>query len=100
MAILAIYAAEEGRFWQMNDVLFEYGGERKDLDLRDLSQRTGVNLSGMRKALTTRTDLQMALAKDIWDGMKLDITGTPAYIIDGNVYLAQIPPEILRKIVR
>lgn len=99
MAILAIFAAEEGRFWQMNDVLFEYGAERKELDLRDLSERTGVSLSGMRIALTKRTDLQMLLAKDIWAGMKHDITGTPAYVIGGNVYLAQIPPEILREIV-
>lgn len=99
MAVLAIYAAEQGRFWQMNDVLFEYGSKRKDLNLQDLSEQTGVDLSGMRQALIERTDLQMTLAKDIWAGMKLDITGTPAYVIDGNVYLAKIPPEILRKIM-
>ncbi|MDY0094405.1 MAG: vitamin K epoxide reductase family protein [Candidatus Vecturithrix sp.] len=99
MAILAIYAGEQGRFWQMNDALFEYSSRRGDLDLKNLSSLTGVELSGMRKALSTRTELQMTLAKDIWAGMKLNITGTPAYVIDGKVYLAQIPPEVLRKVM-
>lgn len=99
MAILALFAAEQDKFWQMNDALFEYGRKRKDLDLNDLSSQTGVDHSGMRKALSNRTDLQMRLVKDIWAGMKLDITGTPAYVIDGEVYLAQIPPEVLRKVV-
>lgn len=100
MAILAIYAAEQGKFWQMNDALFEYGSERENLDLRELAARTGVDLSGMRKALSAREDLQMKLAKDIWAGMKLDITGTPAYVIDEEVHLAQIPPAIFRKVMR
>jgi protein-disulfide isomerase len=99
MAILALYAAEQGKFWQMNDILFEKGSKREELNLRDLALQTGVDLSGMRKALSGRTDLQMLLAKDIWAGMKLDITGTPAYVIDGKVYLAQIPPEIVRKVI-
>ncbi|MBC2732973.1 MAG: thioredoxin domain-containing protein [Desulfobacteraceae bacterium] len=99
MAILALYANEQGKFWQVNDILFEKGSKREEVDLRELALQTGVDLSGMRKALSERTDLQMLLAKDIWAGMKLDITGTPAYVIEGNVYLAQIPPEIIRKVI-
>jgi len=100
MAILAIFAAEQGRFWQMNDALFDLARQRGELDLRELAERTGVDLDGMRQALADRKDLEMKLAKDIWAGMKLDITGTPAYVIDGKVYLAQIPPEIFRAVMR
>jgi protein-disulfide isomerase len=99
MAILALYAEEQGKFWQVNDILFEKGSKREEVDLKALALQTGMDLSGMRKALSGRTDLQMLLAKDIWAGMKLDITGTPAYVIDGKVYLAQIPPEIIRKVI-
>jgi protein-disulfide isomerase len=100
MAILAIYAAEQGRFWQMNDALFELGRERGELDLRELAERTGVDLDGMRQALADRKDLQMKLAKDLWAGMKMNIDGTPAYVINKKVYLAQIPPEIFREVMR
>lgn len=99
MAILAIFANEEGKFWQMNDALFDYDTHKGEFNLQALADKTGVSLSGIQKALSERTDLQMMLAKDIWAGMKLGISGTPAFVIDGNVYLAQIPPEILRKIV-
>jgi len=97
MAILAIYATEEGKFWQMNDTLFKYGTQKGELNLQALADKTGVSLSGIQKALSERTDLQMMLAKDIWAGMKLNINGTPAYVINGQVYTAMIPPEIIRK---
>jgi protein-disulfide isomerase len=33
------------------------------------------------------------------DGIKLGVTGTPAFLIDGKLYSAQIPPEILSKVM-
>jgi protein-disulfide isomerase len=39
------------------------------------------------------------LRKDIIDALKLGITGTPSFVIDGKVYQGQIPPEILKKIM-
>jgi protein-disulfide isomerase len=100
MAILAMYAAEQGKFWQMNDILFEAGKKREELSLKRLSEQTGIGVQEMRKALSVRRDLQMALAKDIWSGIKLEITGTPAFVIDGEVYLATIPPEIISEALR
>jgi hypothetical protein len=32
--------------------------------------------------------------------MKLGISGTPAYVIDEQIYLGQIPPEILAKVTK
>ena len=100
MAMLALYAAEQGKFWQMNDILFEAGMKREGLILEDLSKQTGIELLDLRKALSVRDDLKMALAKDIWSGIKLEITGTPAFVIDGKVYVALIPPEIISDALR
>jgi len=36
---------------------------------------------------------------DIRDGLKLGITGTPAFVIDGKAYLGQLPPEIIKKAI-
>lgn len=100
MAILALYAAEQGKFWQMNDILFEAGMKREGLILKNLSKQTGIELLDLRKALSVRNDLKMALAEDIWSGIKLEITGTPAFVIDGKVYVALIPPEIISDALR
>lgn len=95
MALLAIYAAEEGRFWALNDALFAFAGRHQTLDLKQLAEQTGLDLSGMRSALTRRPDLLRKLARDIGDGFKLEITGTPAFVIDGEVHLGHIPPALL-----
>ncbi len=94
MALLAIYAAEEGRFWALNDALFASAARHQTLDLKQLAEQTGLELSGMRSALTRRPDLLRKLARDIADGYKFEITGTPAFIIDGQVHLGQIPPAL------
>jgi protein-disulfide isomerase/uncharacterized membrane protein len=98
MALLALYAAEEGKFWEVNDALFETAAMHQELNLKQLAAQTGLSLSGMRSALTRRPDLLRRLARDIGDGFKFEITGTPAYIIDGQVHLGQIPPEIFDRV--
>lgn len=95
MALLALYAAEQGKFWEMNDALYAAAGKKATLDLKKLSDQTGLNLSGIRSALTKRRDLRRKLARDIGQGIKLEITGTPAYVINGQVHLGQIPPAII-----
>ena len=97
MALLALYAVEEGKFWEMNDALYAAAGKHTALDLTKLSAQTGLDLSGIRGALTRRGDLRRKLARDIGDGIKLEITGTPAYVIDRQVHLGQIPPAIINR---
>ena len=55
-----------------------------------------MDVQQLQSALQKRVDLLQALMRDIRDGIKLDITGTPAYLINGDVHLAQIPPDVLR----
>ena len=98
MAIIALYAAEKNKFWQMNDALFKLGGSAKQIDLTALADQIGLDPEGLRESLTKRKDLHFALARDIWDGIKLKITGTPSYVINGKVYLAQIPADIINAI--
>ena len=95
MALLALYAAEQEKFWEMNDALYAAAGRKTTLDLKELSVQTGLNLSGIRSALTKRRDLRRKLARDIGEGIKREVTGTPAYVIDGQVHLGQIPPDII-----
>ncbi len=97
MALLALYAAEQGKFWEMNDALYAAAGEHTALDLKSLSVQSGLDLPSIRAALTQRRDLRLRLARDIGEGLKLEITGTPAYVIDGQVHLGQIPPDLIER---
>lgn len=94
MALLALYAASQGRFWQMNDLLFSLREEYKHINMKELSKKSGLATKDLAR-MVGHPLLVQKLRKDIQDGLSLGIEGTPAYVIDGNVYKAQIPPEIL-----
>lgn len=96
MAFLALYAREEGKFWSMNDVLYQAVAQNKgDIEIKMLAEKAGIAPEYLQSALRERADLRQALMRDIREGLRLGITGTPAYVINGEVYLAQIPADIL-----
>ncbi len=98
MALIAIYAASKDRFWEMNDALFEIAGQKKAFNTKDLAKKTGLDVGGLSKALRD-PNIQLKLQRDIMEGLKFGITGTPAFVIDGKVYLGQLPPEIIKKAI-
>ncbi len=99
MSLLAIYAAKEGKFWEMNDLLLGVDISDKKIDIRELAERTGLD---KRKLALSRYDnsIRHVLWLDIRDGLKAGITGTPAYIIDDKLYLGVIPADIMKNIVK
>jgi protein-disulfide isomerase len=68
------------------------------LDFKELAEDTGLKYEGLSRAIYD-PKIQSMLRKDIIDALKLGITGTPSFVIDGKVYQGQIPPEILKKIM-
>jgi len=99
MALLAIYAMTQNKFWQMNDALFQLARSRQSFNTRFLSEKTGIPSKELVAALS-HPDIQKQLNHDILKGMKLRITGTPSFVIDGQVYQGFIPPDILKKITQ
>ena len=95
MALLSIYAASKGKFWQMNDLLFSMAGKKKAIRVEALAEELDLNSAELAQAVKSRK-IRYRLQKDIFFGNKLGISGTPAYVIDGKVYLGQIPAEVLK----
>lgn len=96
LALIAEYAKFKGKFWQMNDLLYQLMGQ-KTIDLRKIAKK--LNLDYRWLAVVDRIpELRYSLKHDIATGIKLGITGTPGFIINGKVYQGQIPPEIIRKV--
>lgn len=98
MALLAIHAGENGQFWPVNDYLFNIAGDGARIDIGEISSATGLNPDQMKKALND-PDIRRKLMRDIRQGLKLGITGTPSYVIADQVYHGTIPAEIFNRIV-
>ncbi|MEJ2730319.1 MAG: vitamin K epoxide reductase family protein [Deltaproteobacteria bacterium] len=95
MALMAIHAATRNKFWQMNDLLFEIAGQSEAINVRKLAARLEMDPETLMQSVNERS-VRLRLQQDIVSALELQISGTPAYVINENVYLGQIPPEIIK----
>jgi protein-disulfide isomerase/uncharacterized membrane protein len=98
LAVLAAYAAVKNKFWQMNDLLYSIAGQKKPISTKVLAQILDLDSNELARALNDRS-IRYRVKHDIYAGNKLGITGTPAYVIDGQIFQGQIPAEVTRKIL-
>ena len=97
MSLIAIHAAENENFWPVNDYFFRIAGHENRIDIREISVKFGLNESKIKKSLNN-SNTRRKLMRDIEYGLRLGITGTPSYVIDGKVYRGMIPAEIIKKV--
>jgi len=98
MALAAIYAASQGKFWEMNDLLFDLAGNEKEINLKKLAAKTGLESERLARAVNSQS-MRQRLKIDIWTALKLRMVGTPSYLINDKVYQGQLPPEIFKKVL-
>jgi len=98
MSLLSIFAVKEGKFWEMNDALFGVDISGEKIDIKELAEKTGLDADKLAASIFDN-NVRKSLWLDIKDGLKAGITGTPAYMINGKLYLGEIPAEILRKAI-
>ena len=99
MAVLAIQAGYKGKFWEANDALYQLVEEKVDvINSEDLAKTIGLDPQDLAAAFNDPKPFQKML-NDIRAGMKLELSGTPSYVIEDVVYEGGIPAEILANIM-
>lgn len=98
MALLAIHAASSGKFLEVNDLLFFLVAHRQKIRIEEIAEKTGMD-SQLLSAALQHEPYRRQLLRDIRDGMKLGIVGTPSYLINGRVYEGSIPAGILKPLM-
>lgn len=93
LAIIAIYFSEQGKFWEINDVLFNISRQTESVTISDLTKQAGLTLEDI-KPVSQESVLWKKLQQDIQSGIEYKLTGTPGFVIDGNVYTGQIPASV------
>jgi uncharacterized membrane protein/protein-disulfide isomerase len=94
LALLSIAAIQQNKFWQVNDVLFKVVREKKAvIDIREIASQTLADPTALAEIIYAKPTIK-ALETDIRAGLRHKITGTPAYVINGEVYLGSIPTTI------
>ena len=88
-AIATVAAMEQGKFWEMHDIVFENQTALEDADIRRYAQKIGLNMAEFDASYKAKKG-QALVEEDRDEGEKLDISGTPAVFVNGrymNPYL-------------
>ena len=96
---IAVCAGKQGRFWEMNDFLFQYSKEirSKNLKAQDVAKRLELDLDQFQCCMDDSSTMDGVL-EDIEEGIQLQLKGTPAFLIDGTVYYGKIPDEAIQQL--
>ena len=94
----SLCAHEQGHFWQMHDLLFQ---EQQALGVPDLKAKAvtlKLDAANFEKCLESNRYAER-VKKDILDGSRIGVTGTPAMFINGRFISGAVPFEELAKII-
>lgn len=99
LARAALCAGEQQKFWEMNDLLYEWRslkGEDWKAKVDDAARRIGINVKSFRECNASE-EAVAKLRTDIDEGIALNLQGTPSFVVDGKVYIGAIEPNVLQE---
>ncbi len=99
LASIAIYAAKKNKFWELNDFLYQYNMDKGAIYLKEITQKFDLDLKSAKTGIH-KPEIRQKLQQDILSGLKINISGTPSYVINDRVYMGQIPSDILNPIIK
>lgn len=95
-ATVAECAGRQDRFWQANDYLF---AEARTLHARsnaEIARDLGLDKAAFEGCL--REEGPRSVALDVEAGNRLQLQGTPTFVIDGKTYMGNLPPWALTRL--
>jgi len=96
---IAVCAGAQGRFWEMNDFLFQHARDirEKNLSPADIAGRLELDMDSFNCCMADETQ-SAGLKGDIDAGIRLGLKGTPAFVVDGKVYYGKVPDEAVSRL--
>lgn len=83
-------AGEQGKFWEYHDVLFDRQSPGTGWDFRLLAKELGLHPGAFDSCLRSGR-FRDQIAKDLQEGLKLGITSTPTFFINGRPIVGAQP---------
>ena len=97
-SVAAEAAAQQGRFWEMHDLLFRSQRQLEAADLRRKAERLGLDLD---RFAADQVDPAMAarVERDVASGERSGVDGTPSLFVDGVRYRGPRDPSSLARVL-
>jgi len=91
-------ANEQGKFWAYHDKLFASPPKSSPEILKALAKEVGLDMHGFENCFDSQK-YQAAIKKDLQDGNRVGVTGTPAFFINGRIISGAQPLEAFARII-
>ena len=88
----------QGKFWALHDRIFAEGPHYNPAHLEEDAQRAGLDLSRFDACLTSGEGLE-AVKRDIAEAVKIGVTSTPTYVINGLRIAGGLSPSVFEDLV-
>ncbi len=85
-------ANAQGKFWQYHDALFADQSKLEPADLKATAKKLGLDTAKF-DACFDKNQYGDAIEKDLEEGHKLNVTGTPTFFIDGREIVGAQPTD-------
>ncbi len=94
----SLCADEQGKFWEMHDLLFEEQRALQVADLKDKAKRLELDSEKFEKCLDSNK-YYAQVQEDIQAGVLAGVSGTPAMFINGRFLSGAQPFEEISKVI-
>jgi protein-disulfide isomerase len=97
-ATAALAAQKQGKFWQMHDALFAHHDDLSESSVLAIAKGLGLDMARFQADLKSPA-IQQTLQRDIADGDRAGVPGTPTLYIDGQRLNGPVTLEVLKPVV-
>ena len=91
-------AADQGKFWEYHDKLFQNQSDLSQERLYQFAAELNLNTSFFRSCLDSGM-YKSEVEKDYQDGLQAGVRGTPTFFINGTKIQGAIPKDIFEKLI-
>ncbi|MFH2009064.1 MAG: thioredoxin domain-containing protein [bacterium] len=94
----AVCAQRQGKFWEMQDLLFRYNQKLSRADLIQNARRLGLDVPRFTRELDDHS-CKAAVLADMQRSQQLGVGGTPAFIVNGTKIEGAHPFATFKKMI-
>jgi protein-disulfide isomerase len=91
-------ARDQGKFWEYHDILFAQAAQSGPDALRGDAQQAGLDVAAFDRCVASGAH-RAGVERDVEDGTKLGITGTPAFFVNGRPVMGAQPLEAFARVI-
>lgn len=94
----SLCAHDQGRFWELHDLIFAEQDAMTVADLKEKAARLEMDAEAFNECLDSARHYDAVLA-DLYDGEALGVSGTPAMFVNGRFVDGAVPFATLAEII-